>query len=73
MGYSPFVRGRGGGGGGGGGGDLFTCPYPLTVQVRPPRDQSPAIRVRVSGQEEKQGIFYIHNTTDMWSTGCNEE
>ena len=25
-------------GGGGGGSELFTCPYPVKVQARPPRD-----------------------------------
>ena len=37
--------------GGGGGAQLFTCPYPLKVQARPPRDQRQAVQSRVSGQE----------------------
>ena len=28
---------------GGGGGQLLTCPYPLKVQARPPRDQRLAL------------------------------
>ena len=36
-------------GGGGGGGELFTCPYPLKVQARPPRDQRLAIQSKVFG------------------------
>ena len=41
-----FLLGWGGGGGGGGGvsAELFTWPYPLTVQARPPRDQRLAIQ-----------------------------
>ena len=35
-----LTSGRGGGGGGGGGGaELFTCPHPLKVPARPPRNQ----------------------------------
>ena len=32
----------------GGGAKLLTCPYPLNVQARPPRDQRPAFRSRIS-------------------------
>ena len=39
--------------GGDGGRELLTCPYPLKVQACPPRDQRPALRPRVSGQEER--------------------
>ena len=34
---------------GGGGDELFTYPYPLKVQARPPRDKRLAIQSRVSG------------------------
>ena len=34
---------------GGGGGELFTCPYPLKVQARPPRDQRLATQSKVFG------------------------
>ena len=30
--------------------ELLTCPYPLKIQARPPRDQGPAPRSRVSRQ-----------------------
>ena len=40
-----------GGGGGGGSAELFTCPYPLKVQARPPRNQRLATQSRVSGRE----------------------
>ena len=38
-------------GGAGGEGGILTCPYPLKVQACPPRDQRPALRSRVLGQE----------------------
>ena len=47
----PLQRiGGGGEGGGRGEGQLFTCPYPLKVQARPPRDQKLALQSRVSWQ-----------------------
>ena len=50
------------------GGELLTCPYPLKVQVYPPRDHIPALRSKVSGQEEHigggggggEGANYLH-------------
>ena len=42
-----------------GGGKLFTCPYPLKVQARPPWAQRPAFRSRVSGQEDSI-LFFLH-------------
>ena len=45
----------GGGGGGGRGAELFKCPYPPKVQARPPRDQKPTIRSKVSGQGGESG------------------
>ena len=44
-------------GDGGGGGGVFTCPYPLKVQARPPQDQRLAFRSRVSGQEEVLSVL----------------
>ena len=35
------------------GGGLFTFPYPLKVPACPPRDQRPALRSRVSGQDDE--------------------
>ena len=32
------------------GAELLTCPYPLKIQARPPRNQRPAIRCKVSGR-----------------------
>ena len=32
--------------------ELLTCPYPLKVQTRPPRDQSLALRSRGGGGRE---------------------
>ena len=43
--------------GGGGGVDLFTCPYPLKIRARPPRDQRLALRSGVSGQEEPRSYI----------------
>ena len=47
---STAITGRGWGEGGRA--QLLTCPYPLKVQARPPRDQRLAIRSRDSGQGE---------------------
>ena len=44
---------------GGGGGELFTCPYPLKIQARPPREQRLATQSRVSGREGKEGAIVI--------------
>ena len=41
-----------GGAGGGGGAELFTRPYPLKVQSRPPHDQRLATQSRVSGGKD---------------------
>ena len=35
--------------------ELFSCPYSLKVQARPPRDQKLASQSKVSGQGEKDG------------------
>ena len=45
----------------GGGGGLFTCPYPLKVQARPPRDQRLATQSRVSGQlnQDVTSVIYM--------------
>ena len=37
--------------------DLLTCPYPLKVWACPPRDQRPALRSGVSGQEEPRSYI----------------
>ena len=34
------------------GGKIFTCPYPLKVQVRPPWDRRLTLLSKVSGQED---------------------
>ena len=39
-----------GGGEGEGEAELFTCPYPLKVHARPPRDQRVATQSMFSGQ-----------------------
>ena len=53
----------------GGGGELLTCPYPLKVQVRPPRDQRLAIRSKVSGQGNSQATSSSLIFTDPKHTG----
>ena len=52
-------------GGGGGGGELFTCPYPLKFQPRPPRS-------RVSGQEISlcRDLGAICKTTEFKADKC---
>ena len=44
----------------GGGGELFACPYPLKFQAHPPRDQTPPLRSRVSGQNPEALIHSFH-------------
>ena len=41
------------------GAELFTCPYPMKVQARPPRDHKLASQSRVSGREGKSGNYVI--------------
>ena len=50
--------------GGGGGAELFVCPYPLKVQVRPPRDQILATQSRVSGLEAD--LSTVHLLYKLW-------
>ena len=45
------------GGGGGGRAELLTCPYPLNVQARTPRNQRLAAQSRVSGLEGREGAI----------------
>ena len=51
-------------------GELFTCPYPLKVQARPPRDQTPAIRSRVSGQEREVQVSFVCNSDLLPHVTC---
>ena len=44
-------------GGGGGGGGLFTSPYSLRVQARPPRDQGLAVQSSISGRDESRVLL----------------
>ena len=41
------------------GAEVFTCPYPLKFQARPPRDQRLATQSRVSGREGEKGAIVI--------------
>ena len=41
--------------------EQYTCPYPLKVQARPPRDQRLATQSRVSGRKGKKGAIVILN------------
>ena len=41
------------------GGEPFTCPYPLNVQARLPRDNRPALQSRVSGQVYDIPVCYV--------------
>ena len=43
----------------GSGAKLFTCPYPLKVQTRPPRDQRRATQSRVSERDGREGAIDI--------------
>ena len=37
----------------------FACPYPLNVQARPPREESPSTRSRGSGQEGERMLLQL--------------
>ena len=56
--------------GGGGGRELLTCPYPLKVQARLPRDQRLAMQSRVSGREGKKGATEILQQLRSMSELC---
>ena len=55
-------------GGGGEGAELFTCPYPLKVQARPPRDQRLAAQSGASGREGvKKGAIEFSKLLSMYT------
>ena len=42
------------------GGLLLTCPYPLTVQAGPPRDQRPAFIILVINENYREEGFHTN-------------
>ena len=58
-------------GGGVGGSELLTCPYPLKVQARPPRDQTPALTLGYQGRRAfllAASVLLIHSTDKITHT-----